>query len=114
MIEMPEIMTPEQVATYLQVNTKTIYRYIHQGKLPAIRLGRQYRVSGVHLGQFLRTQSTGATIMQEDDDHRNKEKVMLDAIKQATALREEIRREMGGRLFPSVADLLHEAREGLP
>jgi excisionase family DNA binding protein len=40
----PEIMTPEQAAAYLQVNRETIYRYIRQGKLRASRLGRTYRI----------------------------------------------------------------------
>jgi excisionase family DNA binding protein len=110
MIEMPEIMTPEQVATYLQVNTKTIYRYIREGKLSAIRLGRHYRVSGANLSVFLRAQST-PLVSSPDSDGRSHKEAMLEAIEQATALRAEIRREMGGRLFPSVVDLLHEARE---
>ncbi len=110
MIEMPEIMTPDQVATYLQVNTKTIYRFIREGKLSAIRLGRRYRVSGANLNVFLRAQSTPLVASPDSDGH-SRQRVMLEAIERATALREVIRREMGGRLFPSVVDLLHEARE---
>lgn len=40
-----EIMTPEQVAEYLQLNKDTVYRYIREGKLIASRLGRSYRVT---------------------------------------------------------------------
>ncbi|GFP20119.1 hypothetical protein HKBW3S03_01622 [Candidatus Hakubella thermalkaliphila] len=39
-----EIMTPEQVADYLQLNSSTVYRYIREGKLFASKIGRQYRV----------------------------------------------------------------------
>lgn len=39
-----EILTPEQVAAYLQINKETVYRYIREGKLVASRLGRAYRV----------------------------------------------------------------------
>lgn len=39
-----EILTPEQVAAYLQINKETVYRYIREGKLLASRLGRAYRV----------------------------------------------------------------------
>lgn len=38
------IMTPEQVADYLQLDRETIYRYIRSGKLAASKLGRTYRV----------------------------------------------------------------------
>jgi excisionase family DNA binding protein len=39
-----EVMTPQQVAEYLQLNPDTVYRYIREGKLVASRLGRQYRI----------------------------------------------------------------------
>ncbi len=39
-----EIFTPEQAASYLQVDKETIYRYIRQGKLVASKLGRTYRI----------------------------------------------------------------------
>ncbi len=39
-----EILTPDQAATYLQLNRETIYRYIRQGKIVASQLGRSYRI----------------------------------------------------------------------
>lgn len=39
-----DIMTPSQVATYLQVDRETVYRYIRQGKLTAAKFGRSYRI----------------------------------------------------------------------
>ena len=39
-----DIMTPDQVADYLQVDRETVYRYIRSGKLDASRLGRSYRI----------------------------------------------------------------------
>ena len=49
----PEIMTPEQAAAYLQVNRETIYRYIRQGRLQASRLGRTYRISRQSVDRLL-------------------------------------------------------------
>jgi excisionase family DNA binding protein len=40
----PDILTPEQAAAYLQIDRETIYRYIHDGKLIASKLGRAYRI----------------------------------------------------------------------
>jgi excisionase family DNA binding protein len=114
MIEMPEMLTPEQVAVYLQVNKKTIYRFIREGKLPAVRLGRHYRVSGENLGWFLRAQATAAIPAQMTDDHRDRKQVMLDAIARLTALRAKIKKDMGGHSFASVLDIVDEARRDLP
>ena len=50
---MREIMTPEQVAEYLQMNTHTIYRLIHDHKLAAIRIGRAYRIPKEDLDNFI-------------------------------------------------------------
>jgi len=36
-------LTTEEVLEYLQVNLRTIYRLIKAGKLPAVRVGRQWR-----------------------------------------------------------------------
>jgi len=38
------LLTPEQVAEILQVHVLTVYNYIRQGKLGAVRFGRNYRV----------------------------------------------------------------------
>ena len=38
------LLTPEQVAEILQIHILTVYNYIRQGKLSAIRLGRSYRI----------------------------------------------------------------------
>jgi len=48
-----EIMTPEQVAEYLQLDPTTIYRYIKEGKLFASKIGRQYRVPKESVDIFL-------------------------------------------------------------
>ena len=53
-----EIMTPEQVADYLQLNKDTVYRYIREGKLTASRLGRNYRVLKENVDLFLLATST--------------------------------------------------------
>lgn len=53
-----EIMTPEQVARYLQVSVETVYRYIRQGKLVASKVGRQYRIPRRNVEFFLAANST--------------------------------------------------------
>src|SRR5262249_23704561 len=36
-------LTTEEVLEYLQVNLRTAYRLIKAGKIPAVRVGRQWR-----------------------------------------------------------------------
>lgn len=47
------LLTPEQVAGILQVHVLTVYSYIRQGKLDAIRLGRSYRIVPGELEHFI-------------------------------------------------------------
>ena len=53
-----EILTPEQAADYLQIDSETIYRYIRQGKLVASKLGRKYRIPRRSLDLLLWTTRT--------------------------------------------------------
>src|SRR4051794_16683384 len=43
-------LTTEEVLEYLQVNLRTVYRLIKAGKIPAVRVGRQWRFPkrGIH------------------------------------------------------------------
>jgi len=47
------LLTPEQVADILQVHVLTVYSYIRQGKLEAVRLGRSYRILPKDLALFI-------------------------------------------------------------
>ncbi len=38
------ILTPEEVARYLRVNPRTIYRGLQQGQIPGIKIGRLWRI----------------------------------------------------------------------
>lgn len=118
MIELRDMMTPEQVAAYLQVNAETVYRYIRHGKLAAVRLGRHYRIPDDSLKQFLRANRTDlaapaheVTIPRNQGDREARKQARREALAQATALRAVLRDDMGGKSFPSVVDLLREARE---
>jgi excisionase family DNA binding protein len=56
-------LTTEEVLEYLQVNLRTVYRLIKAGKIPAVRVGRQWRFRKRDIDAWLdtqRTQSGGA------------------------------------------------------
>ena len=59
---MLDVMTPEQVADLLQLNTETIYRLIRDKKLAAVKIGRAYRITRADLEAFLAANSTMPTL----------------------------------------------------
>lgn len=58
-------MSVQTAARELEVTTRTIYRFINDGKLAAYRIGRVYRIRREDLDQFL----TAAALQPGDLDH---------------------------------------------
>ena len=52
------LFTPEQVAEILQLHVSTVYSYIRQGRLDAICLGRNYRITSNDLVLFIGSNRT--------------------------------------------------------
>ena len=46
-------LTTEEVLAYLQVNLRTVYRLIKAGKIPAVRVGRQWRFRKADIDAWL-------------------------------------------------------------
>jgi excisionase family DNA binding protein len=49
-------LTTEEVLDYLQVNLRTVYRLIKAGKIPAVRVGRQWRFRKRDIDSWLENQ----------------------------------------------------------
>jgi excisionase family DNA binding protein len=49
-------LTTEEVLEYLQVNLRTVYRLIKAGKIPAVRVGRQWRFRKRDIDNWLDSQ----------------------------------------------------------
>jgi excisionase family DNA binding protein len=49
-------LTTEEVLEYLQVNLRTVYRLIKAGKIPAVRVGRQWRFRKGDIDAWLESQ----------------------------------------------------------
>ncbi len=52
-------LTTGEVLAYLQVNLRTVYRLIQEGRLPAIRVGRQWRFRRADIDAWLTRNRTG-------------------------------------------------------
>ena len=53
-------LTTEEVLDYLQVNLRTIYRLIKRGRIPAVRVGRQWRFRKKDIDAWLNGNRPGA------------------------------------------------------
>jgi excisionase family DNA binding protein len=54
-----EIMTLEEVATYLRLKPQTIYRWAQEKRIPAAKLGKEWRFRRSILDRWLDEQMVG-------------------------------------------------------
>ncbi len=52
-----ELLTVREVAGVMRVSSMTVYRLIRSGALPAIRVGKHFRIRVVDLEQYLEAQT---------------------------------------------------------
>ncbi|MFN2556945.1 MAG: helix-turn-helix domain-containing protein [Nitriliruptorales bacterium] len=55
-----QLLTVSEVAADLRVSNMTVYRLIRGGQLPALRVGRNYRIRRADLEAYLRAGSVQA------------------------------------------------------
>lgn len=60
-------LTSEEVLAYLQVNLRTVYRLIRAGKIPATRVGRQWRFRRRDIDVWLDSQRSAVPIPPAPD-----------------------------------------------
>nr|WP_235961603.1 MULTISPECIES: helix-turn-helix domain-containing protein [Corynebacterium] len=46
-------MTVAEVAEIMRVSKMTVYRLVHSGELPAVRVGRSFRVNETAVSEYL-------------------------------------------------------------
>lgn len=49
----PSFLTPQEVSELLRVSVYTVRRWIHEGQLPAYKVGRAWRISESAIGEWL-------------------------------------------------------------
>jgi excisionase family DNA binding protein len=65
---MSELLTVREVAEILHLHETTIRRYIHDGKLASVRIGRNVRVPRAALDEFLSSQAEQAEPAVGEED----------------------------------------------
>lgn len=55
----PEILTLEEVAAYLRLTPQTIYKWAQERRIPAVKLGKEWRFRKSILDRWLDQQMQG-------------------------------------------------------
>jgi excisionase family DNA binding protein len=50
----PKFLTIAEVAAMMRVSKMTVYRLVHGGELPAVRVGRSFRVAEKDVDEYIR------------------------------------------------------------
>lgn len=68
---MAELMTVQKLAKYLSVDKRTIYRLLEQSKIPATRVGHQWRFNKTDIDEWLQKSAAGikVNILVVDDEN---------------------------------------------
>ena len=51
--QLPVVLTPAEAMEVLGVGKNTIYRLLNSGELPAIRIGRSWRITDAEIQRFI-------------------------------------------------------------
>jgi len=62
-----EILTIKDVAAYLKVNERTVYRLAASKKIPAFKIGNAWRFRKDELDQWIKRQSNHGVVAGNDD-----------------------------------------------
>lgn len=54
---MEKFYTPEEIASTLKVTRKTVYNWIQEGRLKAVRAGHFWRIAESELNRFLKPEN---------------------------------------------------------
>jgi excisionase family DNA binding protein len=91
------ILTVEELAAYLKVNSQTIYRRFRAGELPGVRIGRSIRFPKSVVDAWLRLRATGWTAERRGDLYEGMEGFAVrEGIREADVLRAVKKRRKRG------------------
>ena len=99
-------LTTEELLEYLQVNLRTIYRLIKAGKIPAVRVGRQWRFSKREIDGWLLSHRAGESRQNEPDRNADGPSRVLVADDEPSV------RRLLSRLLENKGFLVDEAADG--
>ena len=64
-------LTVVEVAEVMRVSKMTVYRLLHSGEMPGVRVGRSFRVPADALDAYLRS-SVAKPLPERDEEHERR------------------------------------------
>ncbi|MDO5672632.1 MAG: helix-turn-helix domain-containing protein [Actinomycetaceae bacterium] len=65
----PRFLTVAEVADFMRVSKMTVYRMVHSGDLPAVRVGRSFRVP-LHAVEQLANSDLSAWVVNDTEERK--------------------------------------------
>jgi excisionase family DNA binding protein len=72
--------TVEQISEMLKMHPKTIQRYIREGKLSAVKIGKSWRISGHDLSVFMESEAGQAAFSVQTGDKAAKPRAVASSV----------------------------------
>ena len=63
-----EIMTAKEVAEYLSIHPLTVHKYAREGKIPAFKIGTDWRFHKKHIERWIKEKSTSGMYARTHKD----------------------------------------------
>ncbi len=72
--------TVEQISEILKMHPKTIQRYIREGKLNAVKIGKGWRVNGHDLSTFMESEAGQTAYLAQTSDESNTPRAVASSV----------------------------------
>jgi excisionase family DNA binding protein len=87
-------LTTEEVLEYLQVNLRTVYRLIKAGKIPAVRVGRQWRFRKRDIDSWLDSQRNGPAVPTATNGHAREGRTRVLVVDDEASIRDLLQKTL--------------------
>ena len=77
---MDNLLTTDQVAKLLGFHQNTVIRYIHNGRLPAVKVGKSYRIKQSRFKQLIPLQPIKAQLLCQFQDNGSVPREMIASL----------------------------------
>jgi len=107
MYEEDEILTIREVARYLKMNERSIYKLAHQGLIPTVKIASQWRFRKNLIDAWLENQMSSAGIHSPGDG--NAEKIPIHSLLKPEGIKINLIAQRKDEVLEELADLMVQA-----